>query len=460
MRQLFERLPLVLAMSLVLGTLRWANSWDFPTYFLLATAAVFLSELVNRFGRLRTALGWWALQTGLLYLFSTLLYLPFQMSYQSFYDWVQPSAEHTPLYQYLSIHALFLFILLSYLMWQLQRTLRMLPLVLATLMAAVVFTLIVVFFRLETVAFLAALLTLVVTLLISKTATAEPEPAGGDKDVTVPVLESDGPPAPRRVNNRADVFVLALTGIAFALGIGVDLITIQGDINRMNTVFKFYLQAWVLFSLASGFALWRLLRWRWAGKRMWLTGLAILLVATSIYPLAATPVRVRDRFNPLPPTDDGMAYMQPAVYSDEKGKIEFAWDYEAIRWMQDNIQGSPVMLEGITPLYRWGSRISVYTGLPTVIGWDNHQNQQRRGYQWMVEERLRDVRQLYTADNPLTAVSLLKKYDVKYIYVGQVERLYFPAAGVAKFDRMVGQYLDVAYENQEVKIYKVKEAAM
>ncbi|HNM79046.1 MAG TPA: DUF2298 domain-containing protein, partial [Tepidiformaceae bacterium] len=55
----------------------------------------------------------------------------------------------------------------------------------------------------------------------------------------------------------------ALFAIAFAVAVGVDIITLNNDIERMNTVFKFSLQAWQLFALASGYAAW------YAGTALW-----------------------------------------------------------------------------------------------------------------------------------------------------------------------------------------------
>ena len=101
------------------------------------------------------------------------------------------------------------------------------------------------------------------------------------------------------------------------------------------------------------------------------------------------------RFAPLPPTLDGMAYMAEATYRDEERDLDLPSDWRAIRWMLENVDGTPVILEGSAPLYHWGSRYSIYTGLPTVLGWDWHQKQQRIGYTERVDQRQREVNRFY-----------------------------------------------------------------
>jgi uncharacterized membrane protein len=139
--------------------------------------------------------------------------------------------------------------------------------------------------------------------------------------------------------------------------------------------------------------------------------------------------------------------------------------------MQDNIPGSPVVLEANTGLYKWGSRVSIYTGLPTVAGWDWHQRQQRGDYAWMVEERVRDVQQMYESPDVNALLPLLRKHHVQYVYVGPLERVYYSEAGLRKFRDLVGSVLDLVYVDppvaggavdfsQGVQIYRVKQDAL
>jgi uncharacterized membrane protein len=152
-----------------------------------------------------------------------------------------------------------------------------------------------------------------------------------------------------------------------------------------------------------------------------------------------------------------MAYMASTTYTqDSQGPIDLRYDYEAIRWMQENIQGSPVILEGVTPLYRWGNRVSIYTGLPAVVGWDWHQKQQRWFYQGEVDRRRAAVDRFYRTQDIAEARGLLRRYGVSYVYVGQLERNYYPANGLTKFRDMAGADLEEVYRNPQVVIYRVR----
>jgi uncharacterized membrane protein len=253
---------------------------------------------------------------------------------------------------------------------------------------------------------------------------------------------------------------LVLLGLAMSLG--VEVVVLQGDIGRMNTVFKFYLQVWLIWAVAGAVALaWmvpRLRRWV-RGRGVWSGVLAALIFFAALYPPLATSAKIRDRFDPsLGPGLDGWAYMETATYWDPAG-AEYAlkWDLEAIRWMLDNVVGSPVILEGHTPEYRWGARYSVNTGLPTVLGWNWHQRQQRAAAdQQEIWDRANDVATIYNAPLFQAIKPLLEEYEIRYIVVGPLERAYYDAGGLDKFEWMVAEgSLEVAFSNEGVIIYRV-----
>ena len=113
-----------------------------------------------------------------------------------------------------------------------------------------------------------------------------------------------------------------------------------------------------------------------------------------------------------------------------------------------------MIAEGLTPSYRWGGRVSVHTGLPSVIGWKWHQEQQRWDYRQSVEDRRRDIDLLYS--NPSLANEVIDRYGINYIYVGSVENLYYPSEGINALKEGLDGKLDIVFESNEVTILKVK----
>ncbi len=455
--------------GLVVGALRPINSWDYPTYLLLTLVALALREYDQR--RRLDLQSLWAIawRGAVIFLLSTLTMQPFLSHFGTAYTSIERwKGIRTALAHYLVIHGLFLYVLISWLLIELfgresrvgsLRMLRMslrfwdrLPRLFALYgrmvrrsrdldtwtwgtVAAIVLGLVGLawakqwFFLFVIVLALGTLL-----LLLAKE---------------------------MEVRRR---LVWLIFGVGLALSLAVDLVVLKGDIGRMNTVFKFYLQIWILWSIAAAYGLaqclQRLRKWTPDHRQLWLGGLALLVFLASLYPILATRAKVSDRFDPsLGPSLDGMAYMQTAIYYDGE-PIELKWDRDAINWLLDNVEGSPVIAEANTEprgLYRWGSRIAIYTGLPTIIGWSWHQRQQRSALPdvW-ISRRLDDVQRLYSDASTQLATELLQKYNVRYIYVGDVERIYYPAAGLEKFEvmRAAGQ-LRLAYFNERVKIYEV-----
>ncbi|MBF8266922.1 MAG: hypothetical protein HW388_430 [Dehalococcoidia bacterium] len=460
----------LLALALAVGSLRAINTWDFPTYLAIGAAAILIGEY-TRYCRTNVLFVVRVLtQVAFLYWATSLLFAPYIEGYQSFANGVFSSRWQTPLYAYLGIHGLFIFVVVTFLVYRARdylpgflrkvtgigyregrrwteelaadagKALRITLLAGLSLASVIALTV----GGYGTVAFLSVLLLLATSLGWRWLHSRDEVPYGA--------------------------FALALLGVALGLGIMVEVVTIRGDIERMNTVFKFYLQAWVLLGIGTAYLLWRMgfgmaiLRRASANlagtvfRGAWMALLLALLLGSSIYTVAGTQARLRDRFQVLPLTLDGMAYMENARYTFDhgRGREELLGDYDAIQWLRgESIQGSPVVLEGQGELYRsLHGRVSIYTGLPTVLGWDNHQSQQR-GYGQVIGERIEDVRRIYSTTRREEALELLGKYRVEYIYVGEIERHYYSPQGLEKFDRMVGTDLELAYTNPEVKIYRV-----
>jgi uncharacterized membrane protein len=313
--------------------------------------------------------------------------------------------------------------------------------------------------------------------------------------------------------------VLFLLGTALAITLFVELYTVGGD--RMNTVFKLGMQAWTLLSVGAGAAL----GWVWAERPAWTPGwrgawtlvLIALAGSAAFYTVTAASAKVRDRFPsngaqpygtqnaycqeipgvPMPypgnrslPVDEqplslnGMDYMQWSAHCDQAYFLPLKYDYDAIRWMQDNVKGSPVIVEAQSfALYRMSSRYTWNTGLPDVVGWDWHQRQERGALPTeFITNRGREIQAFYCGTEQLApeqiaeietcreglffpdlgldwSVKFLRKYDVRYVIVGPMERAYYPPEGLAKFDTLVARgLLKIAYQNPGVTIYEVTPA--
>lgn len=187
--------------------------------------------------------------------------------------------------------------------------------------------------------------------------------------------------------------------------------------------------------------------------RWWPAVLAVLVFSAALYPVLATPAHEVDRWAPHnapTPSLDGMAFMRE----------NYPGDYAAITWLQQHVAGDPVLIEANKDIYAWYGRVSWFTGLPTVLGWDYHTSQFHDPA--LIPIRKQDIDTIYTTADPVLALQLLHQYHVSLIYVGPLEQKTYGAAvtgsdaGLAKFDAMVGTTLDLLYSADGVKIYQVR----
>lgn len=245
----------------------------------------------------------------------------------------------------------------------------------------------------------------------------------------------------RRLTQPERFFWLLVTSGLALLAVG-DFVYIRDAFDgtesfRFNTVFKAGYQAWFLLAIAAGCgALWARSWLRRPVLRVWAVGIVALVALMAIYPIAGSYARTN-------------AFSEEPTLDGDRWLVD-AWpgDAAAIDWLRSHVEGAPTILEAFGPDFSpdGHGRISTFTGLPTVIGWAGHE------VQWGHEpgKRPDDVRALYSTPSLERARRLLARYGVRYVVVGPLERVEYPAAGLAKFDklgeRVFGAQGTVVYE--------------
>ena len=270
----------------------------------------------------------------------------------------------------------------------------------------------------------------------------------------------------RAAVSAQDRAVRRLLLVCVVLGLGLTLaveyyVVRNIDIGRVNTVFKLYLQVWVLFAVTAAVSSGMVLARLRAAPRLlangWRVAFIALVAIASLYPYLATREKIDDRFDrSVGRTLDGSEFMAKAMFSDKAIDLRLAYDLAAIRWILENVEGSPVVAEINTAptLYGWGSRYAMFTGNPTIVGWDFHQRQQRPPMAPVVQERVAEVQRIYRTRDPAVAHRILTRYGASYVIDGELERAYFPE-GAAKWAAGAGTYWTLEYSNPGVRIYRV-----
>lgn len=256
------------------------------------------------------------------------------------------------------------------------------------------------------------------------------------------------------LGERPLLFGLIALGIGLLFLLGAELFFVQEAEApaRANTVFKFWYQAWILLGIGDALGLAYVLRGfrparflRHPGRVVWAGVTAVILLAALIYPVTASASRANGFQGPL--SLNGLSYWQ---------RFDPA-DYAAAMWLSSHGKGkSPVVLEAeggpLAGTYSpEGGRISELSGVPTVLGWSDHEWQER-GKLAPVEARSQAIRSIYTTTDPNLAQQLLARYHIRYVVVGQLEREVYGAVGMAKFATMGA----AVYTSPQVTIYDLE----
>ncbi|MGC8873929.1 MAG: DUF2298 domain-containing protein [Chloroflexia bacterium] len=242
-----------------------------------------------------------------------------------------------------------------------------------------------------------------------------------------------------------EAFALLILLVSGLLLLACDLIYLR-DIfeSRMNTIFKFYYQVWVMLGIAAAFALGqmgrRFLRHP-AAIAAWSAPFLLLLAGALVYPICTLRGQLARGNRPW--SLDGLAFMRD----------NYPGDYAGVMWLNENAAPDAVVLEAVGPEWGYFGRVSAATGRPTLIGWDGHEYQWRGGQPQALQEipvRLDAARRILETTNIEEARQLLRAYSVSYVFLGSLERNLSPPAR-DKF----AQLGTLVFEAPGVQIYRV-----
>ncbi len=436
----------LLTVGAVLGGLYAINSWDLPVYLLLFLIAIFLRAVRDTHDT-KQAIAWRTLgiQVLLVVFVAFALYVPFHLTFRSLVGGKAPLVDipllatasrtlgivawsKTPLQTFMIIFGLFLVPLLG---WMTTNTLDRknwyLPWVV-----------------------------MLVTLLIGIG-------IGFPLLVLAPLAAYSFMAAIERSREgfAGESFALAMFALCCAICFGTEIIYIRDTFeNRMNTIFKFYYQVWLIWGTLAGYGLWRVLvaapvqqqaphslmarlSLRF-GQILTILLFLPLLAGALVYPILTLSKLYGEG------TQIGLNGTNPRE-RDPDGAA-------AIAWLRQNVSSESVILEPTDGGYDTGGLglggVSSSTGLAAVMGWTGHQRQWRGGDPSVldqIEPRRQDVDTIYTTLDSAQARDLLSKYKVRYIYVGPTERAAYSPDALAKFD----QIGTVAFQQGAVTIYAV-----
>jgi YYY domain-containing protein len=447
--------------ALCLGGLIFLNTWDGPIYMALLVGAEALRRLWAR-----GMLTWedWAGVVVLgvqIVLLSVLFYLPFLIGFRSQAGGILPNWAHPTLFrQYFIMFGPFLLILVPYLaveVWRARGRMNwrvgfwsavgtLLGFVIMMLLLTVVAVGIlnapapggigdIVLRRLSHgVTTLVLLLGIVVVVgrLFAR-------PSPGAADTPSEARARGFSPLFGEADSPATGFVLLLIGVGVALTLVPDYLYLRDVFGvRINTVFKFYYQAWIVFSLASAFAVYSVLLDRQvrtpalARTALALTTLVALTLGL-VYPVMGIYNRTQQETGRLTANtssltmDGGLDFITGDLADN---------DYQAIMCLSQIVQGDEVVIiEAVQGTYNPNvGRVGALTGLPVLFNWPGHQRQWRGDtFVQIVGTRESDIDMIYRSPGWDTTALLLDRYQVDYVFFGSSERRLYGSAAEIKF---------------------------
>jgi len=381
--------PSIIMVGFFIGLFQITNYWDFPIYFVVAGAVILFSNaVIHKFEKETLILT--ALHAAVVLGMGVIVSFLFNLKFDSMAKGIALCTDHTPLYQLAVLWGLPVTVLVCYL----------------------------------------------VSTICKKKKEEPYQRKKGSKLLLFQFIDRLSLP---------ELFIITIGLCAAGLVLMPELIyvvDIYGGHKRANTMFKFTYQAFIMFGLMMGYVITKFILLAKNGKQIVcgvLTG--FLLLGTVGYLGKSVEswfgdIKDQSRFQGL----DAAAFVNK----------ENIYDAGAVDWINENIEGRPVMLEAHGNSYTYANRISTLTGLPTILGWHTHEWLWKDDYTW-VEARKADVQTIYTSADVNVVKELLNTYEVSYIYVGDEEHNAY-----AVNDALLQTLGEIVFRNDGAYIVKVK----
>ena len=377
--------PHLILVSILLGMFQWSNYWDFVIYFVVTGAVVLFANIIQLKGKAVKVIKITFLQAVEVIVVSYLVVLPFTIKFETMVQGVALAQYHSMLYQLAVIWGL--------------------PVMITLLL----------------------IITVLTEVLKKKEKTSFHRFLAG---IAIPDL-------------FAVLAGLCAIGLVFLPEVVYVRDIYEQGYARANTMFKLTYQAYILFGMVVGYAIYRLLLISRQKVLQILAGLGLLLL---IWTVGYFGDAVYSWFGEV---------WNPSEYQglDAEGYLEtdFSEDAQAIYWLKDNVEGSPVVLEANGDSYTGYERVSASTGLPTVLGWYVHEQLWRNDVEDL-NQKSADIQNIYTWNSEELVRNLLEHYDVSYIFVGSKEREKY---GDALNNTVLKSMGTVAFEDEETGTYIV-----
>ena len=348
-------MPHLLVVSILLGMFQWTNFWDFVIYYVVTLGTVLFANIIRFPGKIKKIVTVTVAQMVEIYLIAYATVIPFTIQFDTMVDGVALAKYHSYFYQLLVL-------------WGLPAIL---------------------------------VITFVIAMLWEK----------------LRKMENKSLYRLMKSVRTADLFAVIMGLCAIGLVVIPEIVYVRDIYEngnaRANTMFKLTYQAYIMFALTMGYAIYRLLAVTKQNIFKMISGICLFFLIWTVGYFGRSVTSWCG--NVLDPSG------YQGLYALGYLETDFSEDVSAIKWLKENIKGAPVVLEANGDSYSGYERVSASTGLPTILGWYVHEWLWRNDTDDLNQKRA-DVETIYTSQDEHLIRSLLGEYHVSYIFVGSKER--------------------------------------